>query len=96
MIFICFEVWYIIPTFLLITTLTGKSVGRGSRSGSFEITYGSTAETDDVEHAAIALPPQQLGSDNRLLNGKASTAAMPLSGGYSALNSSASATERVR
>lgn len=39
-IFICFEMWYVIPTVLLVTTLTGKSIGQGSRSESFEITYG--------------------------------------------------------
>ena len=40
-VFFSFEFWYIIPIVLLITTLTGKSIGTRDRSLSFEISYGA-------------------------------------------------------
>lgn len=44
---ICFEMWYIIPTILLITTLTGKSIRRSDGSSSVEIMIGY--RTSDFE-----------------------------------------------
>ena len=41
--FVCFEMWYIVPTVLLITTLTGKSLGQTDSTAVsyFEISYGN-------------------------------------------------------
>jgi hypothetical protein len=66
--FLCFEMWYIVPTVLLITTLTGKSLGRPETSNVVELELAYIESPSSASRLYTGLPtterPEGLGRDS--------------------------------